>query len=65
MRTIKALIDAGTIQTFGQFRHSILLMFANAVMYNSTGHEVNTSAKKMLAFALDCIDVSVLLIANN
>nr|CAD2203457.1 unnamed protein product [Meloidogyne enterolobii] len=54
LNTLFQLIESFTIQTFGQFTHHILKIFANAVMYNSTGHHVNTCAKEMLAYALKC-----------
>jgi hypothetical protein len=57
LKTLRACIESGTVQTFGQFTHNILLMFANAVMYNSTGHHVNTYAKEMLSYALKNIEV--------
>lgn len=57
LSTLLQLIESSTIQTFGQFIHYILKIFANAVMYNSTGHHVNTCAKEMLAYALKCIEV--------
>nr|CAD2196822.1 unnamed protein product [Meloidogyne enterolobii] len=57
LNTLFQLIESFTIQTFGQFTHHILKIFANAVMYNSTGHHVNTCAKEMLAYALKCIEV--------
>ncbi|CAK5079557.1 unnamed protein product [Meloidogyne enterolobii] len=56
LNTLFQLIESFTIQTFGQFTHHILKIFANAVMYNSTGHHVNTCAKEMLAYALKCIE---------
>lgn len=57
MQTLKARIEDGTIQTFGQFRQFIYLLFANAVMYNTTGHDVNVCAKQLLKYAIDKIDV--------
>lgn len=57
LNTLCQLIESSTIQTFSQFTHHILKIFANAVMYNSTGHHVNTCAKEMLAYALKCIEV--------
>ncbi|KAF7636346.1 Bromo domain-containing protein [Meloidogyne graminicola] len=57
LQTLHQLIESCAIQTFGQFTHHILLIYANAVMYNSTGHHVNTCAKEMLDFAFKCIEV--------
>lgn len=57
LRTLRARIESGAVQTFGQFSHHIFLIFANACMYNSTGHHVNSYAKDMLAYALKCIQV--------
>jgi hypothetical protein len=57
LNTLLSQIESCSVQTFGQFTHYILNIFANAVMYNSTGHHVNTCAKEMLSYALKCIEV--------
>ncbi|KAL3084358.1 hypothetical protein niasHT_035184 [Heterodera trifolii] len=57
LKTLKTNIESGEVNTLGKFSYAILKMFANAVMYNSTGHYVNNYAKEMVAYALKCIEV--------
>ncbi|CAJ0932101.1 unnamed protein product, partial [Mesorhabditis belari] len=54
LTTIKADIEKGKITTLETLKHHLLQMFANAVMFNYTDHEVNTCAKEM---AHDTIDM--------
>uniref|UniRef100_A0A914X430 Bromo domain-containing protein n=1 Tax=Plectus sambesii TaxID=2011161 RepID=A0A914X430_9BILA len=44
---LKKQVESGEIRTTGEFKRRLLMMFANAVMYNSTGHDVNIYAKEM------------------
>lgn len=55
--TIKKSIDSGTIETFGQLMNDIILMFANAIMFNSTDHDVNLAAKDLLQQSIKFIMV--------
>lgn len=57
--TIKKSIESGNIETFAQFSNDIILMFANAIMFNSTDHDVNLAAKDLLQQSLKFIMVSV------
>lgn len=44
---MKKQLDAGYVGGMCEFKRRVMLMFANAVMFNSTGHDVNTYAKEM------------------
>ncbi|KAI1732456.1 bromodomain-containing protein [Ditylenchus destructor] len=45
---IKRMIEAGSIETLLQLKDHTLLMFTNAIMFNTTGHHVNQAAKDLL-----------------
>ncbi|EYC06373.1 hypothetical protein Y032_0076g1027 [Ancylostoma ceylanicum] len=47
LTTVKREADSGMISVVNAFTLKIFLMFANAVMFNSTGHDVNFYAKEM------------------
>lgn len=55
--TIKRLIENGTVETFDQMSNLLCLMYANAVMFNSTGHDVNFAAKDMYQRTFRAIQV--------
>uniref|UniRef100_A0A915CYL1 Bromo domain-containing protein n=1 Tax=Ditylenchus dipsaci TaxID=166011 RepID=A0A915CYL1_9BILA len=55
LSTIRRKIDSGSICTINEFREHILLMFTNAIMFNSTEHDINQIAKDMLRFCLKLI----------
>lgn len=57
--TIKKSIDSGNIETFAQFSNDIVLMFANAIMFNSTDHDVNLAAKDLQQQSLKFIMVII------
>lgn len=61
LTTIRRQIESGAIETFAQLNSAIVLMFANAIMFNSTDHDVNIAAKEMLHFALRHIYVCIYL----
>ncbi|CCH42525.1 Transcription intermediary factor 1-alpha [Wickerhamomyces ciferrii] len=47
LKTIRQMIKDGRIQTSEQLERDILLMFANAIMYNKTGSDVYEWSKEM------------------
>ncbi|RCN34040.1 Bromodomain protein [Ancylostoma caninum] len=53
LTTVKREADSGTISVVNAFTLKIFLMFANAVMFNSTGHDVNFYAKEMGTATID------------
>lgn len=44
---LKKAVDNQTVTTVMEFRRDLLLIFANAVMYNSSSHDVHKMAVKM------------------
>lgn len=56
--TLKKRMESGEIEGISDFRRNVLLMFANAVMYNSTGHDVNIYAKEMASDTFKHLQVS-------
>uniref|UniRef100_A0A0N5B0Z7 Bromo domain-containing protein n=1 Tax=Syphacia muris TaxID=451379 RepID=A0A0N5B0Z7_9BILA len=52
LSTLKRSVESGEVRDLAEFKRRLLLMFANAVMFNSTGHDVNVYAKEM---ALDTL----------
>lgn len=57
LSTLKKKLDGGNLSGMSDFKRYVLLMFANAVMFNSTGHDVNHYAKEMAADALSSLRV--------
>lgn len=47
LTTMKKEVDSGTILNPNMLLRKICMMFTNAVMFNSTGHDVNSYAKEM------------------
>jgi len=47
LSAIKKNIEAGVIRTTAEFQRDIMLMFQNAVMYNSSDHDVYHMALEM------------------
>jgi len=47
LSTIKKNIDSGHLRTTAEFQRDMMLMFTNAIMYNSSGHNVNQMAQVM------------------
>ncbi|MCP9263935.1 AT hook and Bromodomain domain containing protein [Dirofilaria immitis] len=52
---IKKQLDGGSLSGMSDFKRNVLLMFANAVMFNSTGHDVNHYAKEMAVDTLSSL----------
>ncbi|VDK81478.1 unnamed protein product [Litomosoides sigmodontis] len=53
--TLKKQLDGGNLSGMSDFKRNVLLMFANAVMFNSTGHDVNYYAKEMAVDTLSSL----------
>lgn len=47
LTSIKRSLSKGHIQSMAQFQCSLMLMFQNAVMYNSCNHHVHRMALEM------------------
>ncbi|VDD89023.1 unnamed protein product [Enterobius vermicularis] len=57
LTTLKRNVESGEVRDLAEFKRRLLLMFANAVMFNSTGHDVNIYAKEMAKDTLDSLKV--------
>ncbi|KAL3995629.1 Bromodomain family protein [Acanthocheilonema viteae] len=55
LSTLKKQLDGGNLSGMNDFKRNVLLMFANAVMFNSTGHDVNHYAKEMAVDTLSSL----------
>lgn len=55
LAAIKKSIEAGLIRNTAEFQRDIMLMFQNAVMYNSLDHDVNHMALEMQRDVLEQI----------
>ncbi|XP_076472755.1 uncharacterized protein LOC143302102 isoform X2 [Babylonia areolata] len=56
MQTIKKNIESGAIRTTAEFQRDMMLMFTNAIMYNSSNHKVYEMAKKMYDDVMEQIE---------
>ena len=56
--TIKRNIDSGSIRTTSEFQRDMMLMFTNAIMYNSANHDVYKMATEMYDDVMQHIEVS-------
>ena len=59
---LKKQVEGGEVRTTEDFKRRLLLMFTNAVMYNSTGHDVNIYAKEMANDTLSILNVGIFLL---
>lgn len=59
LSTIKKNIETGLIRTTAEFQRDIMLMFQNAVMYNSSDHDVYHMALEMQRDVLEQIQVEL------
>ena len=57
LSTIKKNIENGLIRSTAEFQRDIMLMFQNAVMYNSSDHDVYHMAVEMQRDVLEQIQV--------
>lgn len=53
--TIKKNVDNGVIRSTRDFEHAVLLMFSNALMYNSAGEFVHEATLQMRKDAMEMI----------
>lgn len=53
---IRKKIENGEIRTTQEFQRDIMLMFQNAIMYNSASHEVHQMAIEMQKEMLESIE---------
>ena len=57
LSTIKKNIEAGSIKSTIEFQRDVMLMFTNAIMYNSSNHDVHKIANEMYKEVLTEIEV--------
>ena len=57
LSTLKRMIESGQIRTNEQFKFNMLLMFQNAMMYNSIDHDVAGMATDMYEDVMQHIEV--------
>ena len=60
LSTIKKNIDSGVIRTTAEFQRDMMLMFINAMMYNSIEHNVHQMAVEMYTDVMTHIEVCCL-----
>lgn len=58
LSTVKRLIESGAIKSTREFQREIMLMFTNAIMYNSSSHDVHKISVEMYKEVLNDIEVS-------
>lgn len=58
LSTIKKHVETGIIRSTVDFQHDMMLMFTNAIMYNSSDHNVFRMAKEMYDDVMQHIEVS-------
>lgn len=56
LQTIKRKIENGTIRSTVEFQRDIMLMFQNAIMYNSADHDVHQMAVEMQKEIIESIE---------
>jgi len=57
LNTIKKNIENGSIKSTVEFQRDIMLMFTNAIMYNSSNHDVHKISLEMYKEVLNDIEV--------
>ena len=57
LTTIKKSIENGTIKSTKMFQRDIMLMFTNAIMYNSSNHDVHKISVEMYKEVLHDVEV--------
>jgi len=65
LSTIKKNIDSGMIRTTAEFQRDMMLMFINAMMYNSVEHNVHQMAVEMYSDVMTHIEVSRLSVGST
>lgn len=59
LTTIKKNIEAGILRTTPEFQRDMMLMFTNAIMYNSRNHNVHKMAVEMYDDVMTHIEVGM------
>ena len=59
LTTLRKEIEAGIVSTMEQFKMKIMKMFANAVMFNSSDHDINMYTKDMARETLEDLKLFV------
>ena len=57
LSTIKKNVETGIIRTTVDFQRDMMLMFTNAIMYNSSDHNVFKMAKEMYDDVMQHLEV--------
>lgn len=57
LSTIKKSIENGQIKSTKEFQRDIMLMFTNALMYNSSNHDIHKISLEMFKEVLNDIEV--------
>lgn len=58
LSTIKKNIENGQIRTTKEFQRDVMLMFTNAIMYNSSNHDVYKIGLEMFKEVIHNVEVS-------
>ena len=56
--TIKRNIENGSIKSTREFQRDVMLMFTNAIMYNSSNHDIHKISLEMYKEVLNNVEVS-------
>lgn len=59
LSTIKKNVEIGHTRTTAEFQRDMMLMFTNAIMYNSSDHDVYQMAKEMYDDVMQTIEVKI------
>ena len=65
LSTIKKNIDNGSIKSTKEFQRDVMLMFTNALMYNSSSHDIHKISMEMYREVLNDVEVSILLLSSS
>jgi bromodomain-containing protein 8 len=60
LSTIKKNIENGVIKSTRIFQRDIMLMFTNAIMYNSSNHDIHKISVEMYGECLKEVEVTIL-----
>ena len=60
LSAIKKNIETGVIRSTTEFQRDMMLMFTNAIMYNSSDHNVYSMAREMYDDVMQHIEVKFL-----
>uniref|UniRef100_A0A1I8ACH5 Bromo domain-containing protein n=1 Tax=Steinernema glaseri TaxID=37863 RepID=A0A1I8ACH5_9BILA len=65
INTLKKMVDSGRITKVSDLKKALATMYANALMYNYVGHEVNTNAKSEAMDAFNHIEETLKLTSDE